>query len=141
MSDEPRDEIYDVTLMLNHPNEKPDAITNGLGLQPDCKWQAGQPPGHACREAAAGREPGHVLGLLRTDCRAPEVFRNRGEAAGPAGSGGGVRVGPAPQRRAGQLDRPPAGHANIGDVIAPADLLRTDRLGIGLDVEVFPDMR
>ncbi len=36
-------EVYDVTLMINHPNEKLDVITEALGPQPDYKWQAGQP--------------------------------------------------------------------------------------------------
>ncbi len=43
MSNEPREEIYNVTLRVHHPNEKLEVITNALGLQPDYKWQAGQP--------------------------------------------------------------------------------------------------
>lgn len=36
-------EVHHVVLMLNHPNEKLNVITEALGLQPDYKWQAGQP--------------------------------------------------------------------------------------------------
>jgi len=32
------------------------------------------------------------------------------------------------------------GRTNIGDSLAPADLLRMGRLGVGLSVEVFPEM-
>lgn len=34
-------EVYNVTLMINHPNEKLDVITEALGLQPDYKGKQG----------------------------------------------------------------------------------------------------
>lgn len=141
MSDEPRDEIYDVTLMLNHPNEKLDTVTNELGLQPDYKWQAGQPrttpvgkplPGvnrdtywAYCERIAGHRKFFETVVELLARLEAAEEF-----VWGLLRSGGRVNL----------IVHLP-GHTNIGDVIAPADLLRMGRLGIGLGVEVFPDMR
>ena len=45
MSEETSNGRYDVVLMINHPNERLEVITNELGLRPDYKWQAGGPVG------------------------------------------------------------------------------------------------
>ena len=141
MSDEPRDEIYDVCLRVSHPNEKLDTITNELGLQPDYKWQAGQPrttpigtplPGvnrdtywTYCDRIAGHRMFFETVVELLARLEAAEEY-----VWGLLRSGGQVNL----------IVHLP-GRTNIGDSLAPADLLRMGRLGIGLGVEVFPDMR
>ena len=141
MSDESQDELYNVTLRVSHPNEVLHTITNELGLQPHYKWQAGQPraapngaplPGvnrdtywaHAVRIAGHRYFFKTVVELLEKLEAAEEYVH------GLIASGGRVSL----------IVHLP-GHTNIGDMIAPADLLRLGRLGVGLGVEVFPDMR
>jgi len=140
MAGRSREEICDVTLMINHPNEKLDAITEAFGLQPDYKWQVGQPrstpigtllPGvnRDTYWAFSDRIAGHrhffetAMELLAKLEAAEEFVRNL--LAGD----GRIRM---------VLHLP--GRTNIGDTLAPADLLRMGRLGVALDVEVFPEM-
>lgn len=140
MSDEARKEIYNVILMINHPTEKLEVITAALGIEPHHKWQAGQPrttptgtllPG-VNRETYWGFSDGiaghryffeTVVELLEKLEAAAEYMQYL------LASGGRINL---------VVHLP--GHTNIGDSLAPTDLLRMGRLGIGLGVEVFPEM-
>ena len=132
--------IYDVALMINHPTETPDVITNELGLQPDYKWQVGQPrsapngtplPGlnKDTYWAVAERVSGHkhffetAVGFLSKLEAAEDFLRNL------LASGGRVRIA---------IHLP--GHTNVGDSISPSNLHRMGRLGIQLTIEIFPEM-
>ena len=132
--------IYDVALMINHPTEKPDVITNELGMQPDYKWQVGQP-----RSAPNGAPlPGlnkdtywAVSERISEDAHffaTATEFLTKLEAAedfirNMVASGGRIRIA---------IHLP--GHTNVGDSIPPESLYRMGRLGIELTIEIFPEM-
>ena len=136
----PRKEIYNVILMINHPTERLEVITAALGMEPHHERQAGQPrttptgtplPG-VNRETYWGFSDGiaghryffeTVVELLEKLEAAAEYMQYL------LGSGGRINL---------VVHLP--GHTNIGDSLAPADLLKMGRLGIGLGVEVFPEM-
>ena len=140
MPGKPRKEIYTVILMIHHPTERLDVITAALGMEPHHERQAGQPrttptgtllPG-VNRETYWGFSDGiaghryffeTVVELLEKLEAAAEYMQYL------LASGGRLSL---------VVHLP--GHTNIGDSLAPADLLRMGRLGVGLGVEVFPEM-
>ena len=140
MSGEIKTQRYDVVLMINHPTERLDTITNELGLQPDYKWQVGQP-----RSAPDGTPlPGVNRDTYWALCERVAGHRfffetavdmlDRLEAAedfvrGLLASGGRIRIA---------INLP--GRTNIGDSLASSHLSRMGRLGVELDIGIFPEM-
>ncbi len=134
--------LYVVTLRISHPTEKLDVISKELGLQPDYKWQVGEPrtsgsgvpfPGGgvnketywACYEEVEGRRLfSETVAEFLGDLEAAQDF-----AAHLIATGGRITI---------NINLP--GFENIGSTITAATIARMARLGVELGIEVFPKM-
>ena len=140
LADDRPEYLYEVTLRIRHPTETLEAVSKAFNLTPDYKWQVGQPrttptgallPGihkhtyWACTERVSGnRNFFKTVTDFLGDLEAAQEFVTHLIA-----SGGTLTI---------VIHLP--GFRNIGAGISAPDLGRMARLGIELDVEVFPKM-
>lgn len=129
-----------VSIMVWHPSLDPAVLTEALGRTPFRCWQAGTLRSTMRGDPLPGRWPDSYWVARRRAEGRRDFFAAAGEemtaleaCAGLVGrilaDGGKVNL---------KLSLP--GENNIGDVMPAAMLMRLGALGVGLDVEVFPDM-
>ncbi len=118
--------IYDVILCVEHPTEPPERITRELGLAPDePTFSVGVAIWSHSVKIRDHRLFFKVVVALLTQLEAAADFVHTLNAA---------------EGRLTIWLRLP-GHTNIGDVLAPGDVMRMARLKVELGVDVIPDLR
>lgn len=132
---------YGVDIKITHPSAEFDTITQVLGLQPEYGWQAGMPRytknGSSMRGVSNLTYWGYGDDITEDRCffgcavELLTMLEDKQDFFKPLiATGGNVRL---------SVSLP--GQGPIWDTIAAADLLRMGRLGVALDLEVFPHMR
>lgn len=130
---------YSLVLTIKHPTIEPATISEALGLSPTRSWTAGEPRTTPAGTVLPGVNPASFWSLSEARTGHREFFaaaldmvqnleRSVDFLSHLTDSGGIISI---------VVQLP--GKVNIGDQIAPGELMRIARLGIFLGVEVFPD--
>lgn len=131
---------FKIAIMVKHPSLDPDELTAALGRAPRHSRQAGQPRANVRGEPMPGVWPlSYWLATRRVEgqrhffaaiCEEVAALEAQAALLGRILAEGGEVL----------LTISLAGEDNIGDVMPAAMLLRLGTLGVGLGIEVFPDM-
>lgn len=140
MSD-PADALrFTVAIQVWHPSIDPEELTRAFGRTPVRSWRGGAPRSTPQGAPLSGHWPeSYWVARRRVERQRPfltEILREVGElearselVARLLEEGGNINI---------RLSVP--GDTNIGDVLPASVMRQLGALGIGLDIEIFPEM-
>lgn len=131
---------FTVALQVWHPSIDPEALTRAFGRTPVRSWRGGAPRTTMQGEPLSGHWPeSYWVARRRVErqraflteilCEVGELEVRSELVARLLDEGGNINI---------RLSLP--GDTNIGDVLPASVMRRLGTLGVGLDIEVFPEM-